>query len=161
MTSAFEEAFTLAGVDPKAWTVPSDNGVARELVAAGFVVRLKIPKGAETKHYADSSISYLQWRLNAPGGCINVYLHGDAEAGQWVTAHMRIMRKRLPDNRVYLYIDLLVDKPKASATHRFAVFPKNTVRGRRDGVRIFSTPEPISGEIVVAPADAVFTQRVN
>ena len=136
--------------------------VSRETVFGGPVVCLAIPAKVVTgvywsEHGPQSFIRFARWvKADGKSGAVNIFVHDNnplQHCGTTVLAIARIIKKTFADGRAFLHIDLYPVPPRLVPTHRLVVVPKACDLLPEEGWRIFETPAPLQGAIVILDPD--------
>lgn len=140
---------------------PASSVADRRLLWEGGTVAIKIPTNATIGTYSSPAGAkhFLQFMQYVRGGVVNIHYHGSMLAsfrGKKVLAHLQVWLKTLDDGREFLYLDLHpVSDQSAPPTKRLAVmvFKAEEIVGD-ENFRIFETPAPLTGTIIIAPVES-------
>ena len=129
----------------------------REVLWSGGTISIRVPLDAREGKapLPEGALKYVQFAHCVRGGVVNFFVHGKNPVefrGKRISARVTILKKTLPGNREYVYVDLLPIQDTARPTHRLAVMSGGQKVMEQEGQLLFMTPQPMRGVIALALA---------
>ena len=124
----------------------------RPLLHSGAIVSYQLPKNTRLSSISlddGSSLEFIQFATNLPGGVVNIFVHSNdlALSGMTIRARVEIREKRLANDRSFLYVDLYPVDMAEAPTHKLVVLSREF--SRQDHWVVFDTPGSIRGFIAL------------
>lgn len=122
----------------------TDSSASYTTLCADAIVSIQLPKHVSPRTIKGEDdivlASYLHWRLNLPGGVVNMHVHADdiMLANTTIRARAEVKIKTTESGREFLFVDFYPVDKSVAPTHKLVVLPDTFEQ--LDHWQIFPTP---------------------